>query len=249
MNLTLTILAILPVYLILRYVYRKDNNKEPLSKLLYTFIAGCICIVPAAMQESLLSFFAPVTPISNGLYNGFVVAGFSEELWKLILLSLIIWRSREFDEYFDGIVYAVFLSMGFACVENLMYIFQPDDLSTSYSTAIVRAMVSVPGHFLFAVAMGYYFSLAKFDPAHRSTHLLKALLYPTLLHGTFDAILMISENLGGYPLVGSIMFFVFIYFDVKLWKKGLTRIRHMEQLSHQQDFDRQNPFANFKWTF
>lgn len=249
MDLTLICLAVLPVILILIYVYRKDEEKEPRRKLIITFLAGCLCVIPAGLQESVLTLFSPPTPILNGIYDGFVVAGFSEELWKLILLLIIIWRSAEFNEYFDGIVYAVFLSMGFACVENISYVFSPDNIAASFSTAVVRAIVSVPGHFLFAVAMGYYLSLAKFDPAHRSTHLFKALAYPVLLHGTFDAILMVSNNLGGTFITGSVLLIAFIYFDIKMWRKGLARIRHMEELSRRPNFNPQNPFANFKWEF
>lgn len=249
MEIALICLAVLPVILILRYVYRKDEEKEPLRKLIITFVVGCLCVIPAGLQEEVLMLFSPSTPILKGLYDGFVVAGFSEEFWKLILLSLVIWRSVEFNEYFDGIVYAVFLSMGFACVENISYVFSSTDLATSFSTAVVRALVSVPGHFLFAVAMGYYFSLAKFDPAKRSIHLTKALIYPFLLHGTFDAILMVSENLGGTYIAGGLLFILFIYFDVKMWHKGLARIRHMEELSRKPDFNPYNPFANFKWDF
>lgn len=247
MHLTLICLSVLPVLLILRYVYRKDGDKEPVRKLIITFLAGCLCVIPAALQEGVLAYFEPHTPILNGIFNGFVVAGFSEEMWKLILLMIVIWRSAEFNEYFDGIVYAVFLSMGFACVENISYVFGAGNMAESFNTAIVRAIVSVPGHFLFAVAMGYYFSLAKFDPAHRGSHLAKALFYPVLLHGAFDAILMVSDNLGETYVTGGVLFIVFIYFDVKMWKRGLARIRHMEELSRRPGFDARDPFANFRW--
>ncbi|MBQ9547228.1 MAG: PrsW family intramembrane metalloprotease [Bacteroidales bacterium] len=247
------ILATLPVALILIYIYRKDVNKEPIRKLIVAFLAGCVTVIPAMIMELILQPFSPGTPILGGLFDGFVVAGFSEELSKLALLMLVIWRSNEFSEYFDGIVYAVFVSMGFAGIENLLYVFSPDSISESISTAIVRAIISVPGHFLFAVAMGYYLSLAKFDPAHRSNHLIKALFYPVMLHGTFDAILMVSDGLSAYEgltyMVGAIEFVVFVIFDIKLWKKGLKRIKQMQEMSRRQDYNPMNPFENFRWEF
>lgn len=249
----LFILAALPVALILFYVYRKDVNKEPIGKLILTFVVGCLSVIPAILMEFSLGKYAPSTPIMNGLYNGFVVAAFSEELWKLLLLILVIWKSREFNEYFDGIVYAVYISMGFAFVENLTYVFSPDDFVGSFSTAMVRAIVSVPGHFLFAVAMGYYLSLAKFDPAHWGKHLFMALLVPIMLHGTFDAILMVSDNLSQFEglnyIIGALELVGFIGFDIHLWNKGIKRIKKMHEMSQEQGFNPQNPFENFRWDF
>lgn len=244
--------AILPVLLLLYFVYRKDRlNPEPLGKLLLTFFVGCLSVVPAAFQEMMLQPMAPASPVPNGLFTGYVVAGLSEELWKLLLLLLVIWRSRHFDEYFDGIVYACFLSLGFACVENVQYVLGGTD---PMGTALMRGVLAVPAHFLFAVTMGYYVSLAKFDPAHRATHLLKALLFPVLLHGTYDSLLMVSSNLEGSdsPLamgVCGVLFIAFIFFDIRMWRWGLRRIKRMQERSREDDCDRRNPFDGFTWNF
>lgn len=253
MNITF-ISAILPVIVLLIFIYSKDKyNKEPIGKLILVFFVGCFSVLPAALQEGLLMRFAPSAeqmPILNGVYDGFVVAGFSEELWKLILLMIFIWRSPHFDEYFDGIVYAVYLSLGFACVENIGYVFGGED---QISTALLRGLLAVPAHFLFAVMMGYHLSLAKFDPSHKSTHLWHALLYPALMHGTYDAILMVSSNLGDGDglsnIVCGVLLIAFIFFDVKMWKWGLKRIKKMQERSREQDFDRQHPFDGFTWDF
>lgn len=248
----LFILAALPVVVILIYIYRKDVNKEPKKQLFKAFLAGCFTVIPASIMEIMLGPFTPSSPVLGGMFEGFVVAAFSEELWKLLLFMVFIWSSRHFDEYFDGIIYAVYISMGFACIENFMYVFSPDNFIESYSTAAVRAIVSVPGHFLFAVAMGYYLSLAKFDRAKRSSHLFMALLAPVTLHGTFDAILMVSERLSQHHaelnfIVGGLELVIFIIFDIRMWRKGLRRIRQMQDKSHEQDFDPMNPFENFQW--
>ena len=245
--------AVLPVLLLLYFIYRKDKqNPEPLGKLLLTFFVGCLSVVPAAFMEGLIMPLAPAAashPVLNGLFDGFLVAGLSEELWKLLLLLLVIWRSPHFDEYFDGVVYAAFLSLGFACVENISYVMGGSD---PMGTALMRGLLAVPAHFLFAVTMGYYVSLAKFDPAGRRGHLWKAFLYPMLLHGTYDALLMVSTNLGGVDSpatmgVCGVLFIVFVVFDIRMWRWGLRRIKRMQERSREEDCDRRRPFDGFIW--
>ena len=248
--------AVVPVLVLLYFIYKKDKYQpEPLGKLLLTFFVGCLSVIPAAMMEGVIMVVAPseeVMPVLNGVFNGYLVAGFSEELCKLLLLLLLIWKSPHFDEFFDGIVYAAYLSLGFACVENIMYVLQGDD---QMMTALARGLLAVPAHFLFAVTMGYYVSLAKFDPENKGSHLFKAFLYPMLLHGTYDALLMVASNLSnGYDegniIIGGIcliLFVVFVIFDTKLWRKGLKRIKKMQERSKEQGFDRLHPFDGFTW--
>ena len=244
--------AILPILVLLYFIYKKDKYQpEPIGKLLLTFLVGCFSVLPASLMEMVLMQFSPESAVPNGLYNGYVVAGFSEELCKLLLLLLVIWRSRHFDEFFDGIVYAAYLSLGFACVENIGYVMGSDD---SIMVAFTRGLLAVPAHFLFAVTMGYYVSLAKFDPEHRSGHLFKALLYPMLLHGTYDALLMVSGQLSttyedNAIAVGTagVLMIVFIIFDIKMWRWGIKRIKRMQERSKEATFDRNHPFDGFIW--
>ncbi|MCR5445380.1 MAG: PrsW family intramembrane metalloprotease [Bacteroidales bacterium] len=245
--------AVVPVVLLLWFVYRKDRlNPEPLGRLLLTFFVGCLSVVPAGLMESLLMPLVPsaeAMPVLNGLLDGYLVAGLCEELCKLLLLLWVIWRSPHFDEYFDGVVYAVFLSLGFACVENIGYVMGGED---PMGTALMRGVLAVPAHFLFAVTMGYYVSLAKFDPAGRRGHLWKAFLYPMLLHGTYDALLMVSSNLEGRDSMVAVvvciaLFVAFVVFDVRMWRWGLRRIKRMQERSQEQDCDRNRPFDGFTW--
>ena len=252
MNLAL-ISAVLPVLLLLFFIYKKDKYQpEPIGKLVWTFFVGCLSVIPASLMELLLSIFSPDNPIMGGLFNGYVVAGFSEELCKLLLLMWVIWKSPHFDEYFDGIVYAAFLSLGFACVENIMYVLSSDDTT---AIALTRGLLAVPAHFLFAVTMGYHLSLAKFDLPDRREHLFRALLYPVLLHGTYDALLMVSDGLTkgsneemtvGMAVAGILMV-LFIVFDILMWRWGIKRIKRMQERSKEQNFDRQHPFDGFTW--
>lgn len=234
-------LAILPVLLLATFVYRKDSyQKEPIGMLFKAFFFGCLSVIPAIFLEQFLTdaYMGPSPSWIEGAYTGYIVAGCSEELSKLLLLLLAVWRSRHFDEYFDGIVYAAFVGLGFAGLENIMYVFNQTDFTTSFMTGSMRALLSVPGHFLFAVVMGYYFARAKFEPEHRGGMLFKAFFFPMLLHGTFDALLMIPEAMGESGSWLSVFLFpVFIYFDIKLWKIGMRRLNHLQELSRQQQFE------------
>lgn len=249
MSIYLLLIAIVPAVILMIYVYRQDNTeREPFGLLMKAFLFGVLSIIPAVVMEYVVGLFTPERPILSGLYTGFCEAGFCEELSKLSVLMLVIWRRQEFNEYFDGIVYATYVALGFACFENITYVFGQGDYYASLATGIMRAVLSVPGHFLFGVMMGYFVSMAKFDPAHRSRNLFRALLYPMLLHGTFDSLLMIPESLPAYnELISGVLFIVFIVFDIKMWKWGIRRIRVLQYLSHQQGFDRKQPFHDFKW--
>ncbi len=241
-NTILIVLAVLPVILLALYVYKKDKfGKEPLWMLIKAFFFGCLSVLPAIfIEKGLTSLYyligGGVFPgFIDGAYNGYIVAGCSEEFCKLTLLALAVWKSREFDEYFDGIVYAAFVSLGFAGLENFVYVFGQESFGESLLTGGMRAILSVPAHFLFGVAMGYYFALAKFQPHRRRHNLTMAFVVPMLLHGTFDALLMIPEASGeNQSILAGICFPIFIYFDVLLWKNGKRKLEYTQKLSEQQ---------------
>ena len=122
----------------------------------------------------------------------FLGAAIPEELAKFALLMLFLRRCRYFDEYTDGIVYAACVGLGFAALENIMYLIQ--NFENWAAVGAMRALFSVPGHFCFAVVMGYYYAKASFDhPSERVRNLCLAILLPILLHGCFDALLMVSS--------------------------------------------------------
>ncbi len=236
-------LAVFPTLVLAVFIYRKDKfEKEPLKMLVKAFLFGCLSAVPAIFLESFLSSLyegigGGLPGFFGGIYSGYVVAGSSEELCKLFLLMWAVWRSREFNEYFDGIVYATFVSLGFASLENVLYVFSQDTFSSALMTGSMRALLSVPGHFLFGVAMGYYVALAKFQPEKRGAYLFKAFFYPMLLHGTFDALLMIPEAMGEEgSWLSAILFPLFIYFDIRMWKFCMRKLHHMQELSAEQAY-------------
>lgn len=186
-------------------------------------------------------------------YSAFIEAGFCEELCKFVILFLTIWWNKNFNEHMDGIVYAVFVGLGFACVENVLYVLSAgaESFGTGISTGIVRALLSVPGHFLFAVIMGYFFSLAKFNEKGRAGFLLTSLFAAALGHGLFDWLLMFVNYLS--PLFSLVILALFIWGDIKLWKIGLKYIQqHQEKSPFKDNNDSntsnvnpvQNPYSN-----
>lgn len=222
-------IAVLPVVLLMIYIYRQDKyQKEPIKSLAKAFIGGMIAIPLDILIVSGINAALGHTVIANTVFfSAFLEAGIPEELSKFLIFMIFIWNDKNFDEYFDGIVYATFIGLGFACVENIEYVF-----SYGIQTGVVRALLSVPGHFLFGVVMGYFLSLAKFQPEKRGTYLLSGLLLAMLAHGLFDWLLMVSNAFG--PGLGSIIYFIFIYGDFKLWKLGLKYINKQQENSQRQ---------------
>lgn len=222
-------IAILPVILLMLFIYRQDKyQKEPVKSLAKALIGGMLAIPLDILIVTGIDSLLGETAIANTVFfSAFLEAGIPEELSKFLFFMIFIWNDRHFDEYFDGIVYASFIGLGFACVENIEYVFM-----FGFGTGVVRALLSVPGHFLFGVVLGYFLSMAKFQPEKRSTYLWSGLLLAMLAHGLFDWLLMVSGSLN--PAIGGIIYMVFLWGDVKLWKLGLRYINTQQANSRKQ---------------
>jgi RsiW-degrading membrane proteinase PrsW (M82 family) len=220
----LIIIALAPVFVIAIYIYIRDKyEREPLRLLLISLIVGCVITIPIVLIENSLTISGQAyTGFASAGWNAFVVAAFTEELFKFMALYLLIWRNRHFNEKFDGIVYACFISLGFAGIENILYV-----ADGGMSVGITRAFTAIPAHALFGVLMGYQFGLARFYPKERFCRLFLALLIPFLMHGIYDFILM-----SGHPA----MLFVFIPYLLFLWIFGFRRIRQLSDRSIYRRF-------------
>ena len=229
MNTIIFILAILPVIVLASYIYKKDKyEKEPLSMLILAFFLGMLAI---PMDLVVVGIINAMIPGGTVFYQAFFEAGIPEEFCKWALFMLVIWRNKNFDEFFDGIVYACFIGLGFACIENMMYVYDSESYSTALHTGVVRALLSVPGHFLFAVIMGYFLGMAKFRPQQRGKYLILSYVCPVIAHGIFDYLLMLSSALteNNMELIGAGLFLIFLYLDVKMWKIGVRQIATMQE--------------------
>ena len=226
------IASLLPVALLMGYIYKRDTfQKEPwpllmkafgfgiLSALLDIFVAGGLNYIIPKPENSLLG---------DALYNAFVSAALPEEFCKLLMLYLCIWKNPYFDEYYDGLEYAAFVGLGFAGFENILYIMQG-----GLGLALGRALFAVPAHFFFAIFMGYFLGLARFRYAQRRKYLALAYFVPVLLHGTYDGVLMYMNNLNGTDLpqdvdaLSSALYVGFLVFFFFVWRAATRRVSKM----------------------
>ena len=217
--------ALLPIAILVYYIYHKDKKSpEPTGQLLKAFFYG-ILSVPLSLCISiplgLIGVFpTEVTSILGSVSTAFFGAAIPEEIAKFIMLWLLLRKSPYFDEKMDGIVYAVFVSLGFAALENIMYIFSNEE--AYLSVGIARAIFAVPGHFCFGILMGYYYSLAKFYPKTSKKNKALILVAPIVVHGLYDSILFIINVT---PAISGVLLIVFLIFCHKMWKYGSKRIQ------------------------
>ena len=221
------IASLAPVIFLMIYIYAKDQfQKEPFGQLMKAFLGGILAGVLDVLLLSVLGI-ANLQPFpgahGQAFFQAFFLAGLPEEFCKLVFLYLFIWKSQYFDEYYDGIEYAAFVGLGFAGLENIMYVWQG-----GIGVAISRALFAVPAHFFFAIIMGYFFSFAKFRPEKKNWYLLLALLCPAILHGIYDFVLMYANLIqttntttATFLNLGFFIFFIFI------WKLAIKRVRQM----------------------
>jgi len=210
----LLLLAIAPVFILIFYIYYRDKyEKEPIGMLIKALLIGAFIVIPILFVEEFISIYIEkYHGATSAFLNAFVMAGFTEEIFKWLAVFIFFFSSKHFNERFDGIVYAGIVSLGFALVENLMYVFG----TQSVNVGLLRAITAVPGHMLFGVVMGYRFGLAKFLPENKSWNIFMAFFMPFMLHGIYDFLLFLDKTWA------IILFFPFVTF---LWYFGLVRMK------------------------
>lgn len=187
----LILLAIAPICIIILYIYSKDKyEKEPPKLLFLSFVLGAV--VSIFITSVMYYGFDIVLPLPNKtsilqqFIKAFFVVGFTEEFSKYIIVKYYAQTKADFNEPFDGIVYAVMVSMGFAATENIVYV-----LDSGIQTALLRAFTAVPAHATFGVLMGYYMGKAKFSKNRLALNI-AGLLLAILFHGAYDFFLFID---------------------------------------------------------
>lgn len=228
--------AVLPAFLLVVYIYWRDKyRREPVAQLARAFVYGIASAFIAIVLESLIGVlpFVPDEPttILGAALKGFVGAAMPEEAAKLLMLWFVLRNNKYFDERFDGIVYACCVGMGFAATENIIYLFS--NIENWQSIAAARAISAVPGHFMFAVAMGYFYSMLYFGDISWTKRNL-VFWIPVVLHGTYDTILFAINPAG---ILGGLLYIAFLAFCIWLYSYGEKRIK--EQL--KRDFE--NPIV------
>lgn len=213
--------AIIPAIVLLIYVYREDRlEKESPGLIIKLVVMGAVSTLLASITEQIgmsileSSFYENSFAYRALLY--FVVVAFSEEGFKYLVLKIGTWRNLEFNCKFDGVVYAVAVSLGFALWENIQYV-----LAYGFSTALIRAVTAVPGHACFGVLMGGWYGLAKrkevqgWNSASRLARVF-AVVCPALVHGAYDYIATNESDLGTVSfIVFVIIMFVICFYTVR----------------------------------
>ncbi len=225
--LILLVLSILPIYLLGLYLYKKDKEKEPIKLLVKLFFGGfisCIMVLIISVGLNFLPIFSEDIKDLNLfelIISVFVGVAFVEELCKWIIVYTFSYHHDEFDEFYDMIIYAAFVSLGFACFENVLYVFQG-----GISTAIIRAVLAVPGHVCDAIFMGYYLGLSKLadivgNKGVKRKNILLSILVPMILHGIYDYCLMSNNYL---------FLLIFLVFIILMYVFSIKKIRHVSSL-------------------
>ena len=202
MVLMVLIVALLPAALLLWYIGNKDQKKEPTKWLVKATCYGVLICLPIIFVEMVIGMvlFYPdghPTTLIGTTVDAFIGAAIPEESFKLLALWIVLRKNPYFDEHFDGIVYAVCIGLGFAAIENVCYLF--DNYENWMSVAFLRSLMAVPGHYAFAILMGYYYSKYHFVDHSLKTAIL-IIAAPVLAHGLYDALLMtsmVNVTLGG----------------------------------------------------
>ncbi len=185
-------LSIIPSIILFAIVWKYDTvEKEPPALLWKLFFCGALTIISAViiglLGEGILNTI--ISDQGSLLYlfiDNFILTALVEEGGKFFALKKITWKNKEFNYTFDGVVYAVAVSLGFATFENILYVFQ-----NGIGNAFARAIFSVPGHVIDAIFMGYFYGLARYaegvgEEKEVRLYLKEAILIPVLMHGFYD---------------------------------------------------------------
>ena len=231
--------ALVPAIALLIYVYRQDRiEKEPtplLMKLLgFGVLSALIAAIIETVGEWILGIFVDSTLKVYWVLYAFLIVAASEEGFKYLFLKKNTWKHPAFNYRFDAVVYAIFVSLGFAAFENIFYV-----LDYGLGTAFLRAVISIPGHFGFAMIMGYFYGKAKEAEQNKDEkgcerNQLLAFLIPLILHGIFDALLMVESDYAGAVFVLFIVvFYIFVFILLRKESKNDHPILNEETLAAQ----------------
>ncbi|MFD1928123.1 glutamic-type intramembrane protease PrsW [Sporosarcina siberiensis] len=210
--------AIAPGLALFSYFYlRKEIAKEPSRTIFQTFIYGAIMTFPIMFIQHV---FEEENVFSSVFFRDVVFTSALEEFFKWLVLLLAIYRHVQFEDAYDGILYGASVSLGFAAVENVLYLF-----TFGVDIAFLRALLPVSSHALFGVVMGYYIGRAKFaEDKDKRKLLIMSLIAPFVLHFIYNGIFLTHE----------LFLYLIIPFMIFLWWFGLTRVKYAHTFAMQQ---------------
>jgi RsiW-degrading membrane proteinase PrsW (M82 family) len=222
--------AVVPALLLMWYFHTRDVFKEPARVLWGTFGWGVMSIIPAVLIGLAVEHkFAWVTqPYWSAGVGALLVAGIPEEICKLAVLLGYSYQKHEFDEPMDGVVYGVAASLGFATLENLMYV-----LDEGMAVGVMRGLMAVPGHAFMGAIMGYYVGQSRFDAANKNRLVLKGLGLAVLIHAVYDypilllgALKQAKDESSGAALL---LLLVSVFVVILGWRWAIALVRRLRR--------------------
>lgn len=213
----LLLIALAPGIFLAWYFYHRDSYEpEPKLKIIKIFIIGGLMVIPAALVEMGLTSLVKVN--INNLFNiailSFLIIAPIEELLKYYAVRRWIYNSIEFDEAMDGIVYTVAASLGFATVENVVYVIQ-----LGIGAGIMRAFLAVPGHALFGALMGAYIGRAKLRRDKETKLIITGILFAILCHGLYDFLILTRSAFSSMVIL--LLGILFLWTRIQLKKAAI----------------------------
>lgn len=205
--------GIAPGLALLSYFYLRDKyDSEPISMVFRLFVFGAALVFPIMFIQYVIEV---ETVFSSDLLRAFISISLLEEFFKWFVLFYTVYKHADFDEHYDGIVYGSSISLGFATVENILYL-----VANGVEFAIGRALLPVSSHALFGVIMGYYFGKAKLSHSKAEKKwIVIALILPFSLHGLYDYIILSTQK----------WIFLILPFMIFLWWFGLRKVKLAKQ--------------------
>ena len=229
-DLILLLLATAPGLVICYYIYHQDRYQpEPRFFLFLSFVFGALSTYPALKMEEFGLYDLRIGISDDLMLTGlfaFVVIGFSEEFVKFFFLRYVLYPRNFFDEPLDGIVYSVMISMGFASLENVLYIMNSQHgFHVGLQIGLLRMFTAVPAHAAFGLIMGYFVGLSKFKPEREQSLQFMGLSLAVILHGAYDFFLFQRYR-------PSLIYFTFITLAFSLFLAWLFLSRHVRLSRH-----------------
>jgi RsiW-degrading membrane proteinase PrsW (M82 family) len=226
-------LAVIPVIYLLIHFYKKDNLRpEPKGLIFKVFVWGFLSTFIVAIIEIIVSTFNifRVFPLLSIAFSAFIVAGFIEEGAKLFIIKKTVYHNEKFDEIMDGIVYTITVSLGFACLENIIYV-----IGGGLTTAILRGLTAVPMHAFMSGIMGFYIGMAKFakNKAEEKKLIKKGFKIAIILHGLYDFLLMLIKAFPSIGVILLILVVIELIYSGKYLKKLIIEAKKTDKESER----------------
>ena len=246
LGLALALSGALPAALLMAVVERLDARRpEPKGLLRQVALWGGLATLPVALVEAGLVLVGPEEGVAHALYTAFVVAALVEEAAKALVMYLLVWRHPAFDERLDGIVYATRAGLGFAMVENILYLWRAPETAPGFvALFVLRAAFAVPGHAIYAGFMGYWAARRRFDGL--GPGLLGGLGVAVVLHGAYDASLFlltdVESGLGMWTLVVMLVPFGVLVGGYRRLHRHAEEALRLDDEAHARQAERP-PFA------